>query len=174
MKSLSIFLALFFCFWIALSEDAGVCVCESLSCVRHFATPWTVAFQVPLSMEFSRQEYWSGLPFPSPGDLLGPGIKPRSPVSPALQADSLPPALTGSPWAKVLGQAKKELSSDPKNTLNGAGDRLDLSCIIWKQIRSYLFALELDSSTPHPRPRCLSGLVWVGSYRKVSGDQEGC
>ena len=50
------------------------------------ATPWTVAHQAPLSMGFSRQEYWSGLPFPSPGDLLDPGIKPRSP---ALQADSL-------------------------------------------------------------------------------------
>ena len=60
---------------------------ESLSCVQLFATPWTVALQAPLSMEFSRQEYWSGLPFPSPGDLPNPGLKPRSP---ALQADSLP------------------------------------------------------------------------------------
>ena len=47
-------------------------------------TPWTTAFQVPLSMEFSRQEYWNRLPFPSPGDLLNPGIEPRSLVSPAL------------------------------------------------------------------------------------------
>ena len=51
------------------------------------ATPWTVACQAPLSREFSRQEYWSGLPVPSPGDLPNPGTKPRSP---ALQADSLP------------------------------------------------------------------------------------
>ena len=50
-------------------------------------TPWTVACQVPPSMGFSRQEYWSGLPFPSPGDLPDPGIEPRSP---ALQADALP------------------------------------------------------------------------------------
>ena len=50
------------------------------------ATPWTVACRAPLSMGFSRQEYWSGLPFPSPGDLPDPGIEPRSP---ALQADSL-------------------------------------------------------------------------------------
>ena len=49
--------------------------------------PWTVAHQAPLSMEFSRQEYWSGLPFPSPGGLPNPGIKAGSP---ALQADSLP------------------------------------------------------------------------------------
>ena len=55
-----------------------------------FATPWTVVHQAPLSMGFSRQEYWSGLPCPPPGDLPNPGIKPESPVSPALQADSLP------------------------------------------------------------------------------------
>ena len=47
-------------------------------------TPWTVARQAPLSMGFSRQEYWSGLPFPPPGDLPDPGIKPRSLMSPAL------------------------------------------------------------------------------------------
>ena len=52
-----------------------------------FATPWTVACQAPLSMGFSRQECWSGLPFPSPGDLPDPGVEPRSP---ALTADSLP------------------------------------------------------------------------------------
>ena len=57
---------------------------KSLSHVQLFATPWTVAYQVPQSMGFSRQEYWSGLPFPSPGDLRDPGIEPRSP---ALQAD---------------------------------------------------------------------------------------
>ena len=51
-----------------------------LSHVRPFVTPWTVACQAPLSMEFSRQEYWSGLPFPSPGDLSDPGIKPMSPA----------------------------------------------------------------------------------------------
>ena len=45
-----------------------------------FATPWTVAYQAPLSMGFSRQEYWSGLPFPSPGDLLNPGIELQSPT----------------------------------------------------------------------------------------------
>ena len=50
---------------------------KSLSRVRLFVILWTVAYQAPLFMEFSRQEYWSGLPFPSPGDLLDPGIKPR-------------------------------------------------------------------------------------------------
>ena len=52
--------------------------------VRLFATPWTIARQAPLSMEFSRQEYWSGFPFSSPGYLPDLGIKPTSPVSPAL------------------------------------------------------------------------------------------
>ena len=60
---------------------------ELLSCVQLFATPRTVAYQAPLSMGFSKQECWSGLPFPSPGDLPDPGIEPRSP---ALQADTLP------------------------------------------------------------------------------------
>ena len=53
---------------------------KSLSCVQLFATPWTVAYQAPPSMGFSRQEYWNGLPFPSPGDLPDPGIKPGSPA----------------------------------------------------------------------------------------------
>ena len=70
-----------------------VCVLVAQSC-QLFATPWTGAHQAPLSVEFSRQEYWSGLPFPSPGDLPDPGIKP---ISPALQADSLPSEPTGKP-----------------------------------------------------------------------------
>ena len=53
---------------------------KSLSCVRLFATQWTVAHQAPWSMGFSRHEYWSGLPFLSPGDLPDPGIEPRSPI----------------------------------------------------------------------------------------------
>ena len=53
---------------------------KSLSCVQLFGTPWTVAYQASLSMGFSRQEYWSGLPFPSPGDLPHQGIEPRSPA----------------------------------------------------------------------------------------------
>ena len=57
-----------------------------LSCVQFFVTPWAVARQAPLSTGFPQQEYWSGLPYPSPGDLPDPGIEPRTP---ALQADSL-------------------------------------------------------------------------------------
>ena len=82
--------------WITVSIPCVfVCVCvytrapvcaRSLSCVLFFATPWIVALQAPLSMESSRQEYWSGLPFPSPGDPPDPGIEPWSP---ALEADAL-------------------------------------------------------------------------------------
>ena len=58
-----------------------VCVCESvLNCVQLFTTSWTVAHQAPLSMGFSRQQYWNGLPFPSPGDFSNPGIKTESPA----------------------------------------------------------------------------------------------
>ena len=60
---------------------------QSLQCVWLFATPWTVARQASLSMGFSRQEYWSGLPCPPPGDLLGAGIKPVSPASPSLAGE---------------------------------------------------------------------------------------
>ena len=67
---------------------------KSLSRVRLFATPWTVAYQASQSMGFSRQEYWSGLPFPSPGHLPDPGIEPRSPAS---QADALPTEPPGKP-----------------------------------------------------------------------------
>ena len=68
---------------------------KSLSCVQLFATPWTVAHQAPPSMEFSRQQYWSGLPFPSPGYLPDPGIEP---MSLAWQVDSLPLSHLGSPF----------------------------------------------------------------------------
>ena len=88
-------------FLLFLSEKVKM---QSLSCVWLFAAPWllSVALQDPLSMEFSKQEYWSGLPFPSPRDLSDPGIKPRSL---ALQADSLPSEPSGSPvvvWIILL------------------------------------------------------------------------
>ena len=71
---------------------------KSLSPVPFFATPWTVADQAPPSMGFSRQEYWKGLPFSPPGDLLNPGIKPVSPVFPALAGKFL----TTEPPGKAL------------------------------------------------------------------------
>ena len=75
--------------------------------LRLFATPWTVAHQGPPSIGFSRQEYWSGLPFPSPGDLPDPGTETRSP---ALQADALSSEPPGKPskikWENILRQMK--------------------------------------------------------------------
>ena len=68
---------------------------KSLSRIRLSATPWTVAYQAPASMGFSRQEYWSGLPFPSPGDLPDPGIEPWSP---SLQGDALTSQPPGKPF----------------------------------------------------------------------------
>ena len=68
---------------------------KPLSRIGLFAIPWTVVYQVSPSMRFSRREYWSGLPFPSPGDLPNPGIEPRSL---ALQADTLPSEPPGKPF----------------------------------------------------------------------------
>src|SRR5574341_460593 len=73
------------------------CCCCLITMSDSFVTLWTVACQAPLSMGFPRQEYWNGLPFPSPGDLPDPGIEPRSP---ALQADSLLTETSGKP--KIL------------------------------------------------------------------------
>ena len=86
---------------------------QSFSCVQLFSTLWIIAHQVPLSMGSSRQEYWSGLPFPSPRNLHNPGIEP---MSPALQADSLPSEPPGKPtikqkiptdWVKKTAKALK-------------------------------------------------------------------
>ena len=73
---------------------------KSLSHVQLFANPGTVAYQASLCMGFSRQENWSGLPFPSPGDLPDPGIEPRFPT---LQADALLSDPPGEPGEKVKG-----------------------------------------------------------------------
>ena len=91
------------------------CVLSRFSCVWLFATLWTVARQAPLSMGFSRQEYWSGLPCPPPGDLPDPGIEPEFPVAPTLQVDSVPLNHWGSPslfsasfkWAIKKRKGKK-------------------------------------------------------------------
>ena len=77
--------------WYHFGGGGGGAVAQSCPTL---VTLWTVACQAPLSMRFSRQEYWSGLPFPSPGDLPDPGIEPRPP---ALQADSFPTELQRKP-----------------------------------------------------------------------------
>ena len=83
-----------------------MCVCvraraQLLHCVRLFVTPWTVVCQAALPMEFSRQEDWNGVPFPTPGHLPNPGIGHEPLVCPALQADSLPLVPPGKPLEMV-------------------------------------------------------------------------
>ena len=80
----------------------SLCVLVTQSCLT-LSTSWTVAYQAPLSTEFSRQESWSGLPFPSARHLPNPGTEPESPVSPALQADSLPIEPSGNPLVPLPG-----------------------------------------------------------------------
>ena len=90
---------------------------KSLSRVRLFDTPWTVAYQAPPTMGFSRQEYWSGLPFPSPGDLPNPGIEPGSPT---LEADALtsePPSLERFKNPKSWWEGLKECSKNTSGPL---------------------------------------------------------
>ena len=82
---------------------------KSLSRVRLFAAQWTVAYQAPLSMGFSKEEFWSGLPFPSPGDLPDPGIEPGSP---ALQADALP--------SKPPGKSLRNVQFPNPETINSS------------------------------------------------------
>ena len=71
------------------------CYLVTKLCLTLLRFPWTVAHQAPLSIGFSKQEYWSGLPFLPPGDLPNPEIEPTSPASPALQVDSLPTDSSG-------------------------------------------------------------------------------
>ena len=80
-----------------------------LSPVRLFATPWTVAYQAPPSMGFSRQQCWSGLPFPSPGDLPDPGIEHGSPT---LQADALPSEPPGTNLKLIVKEIEIQCSPE--------------------------------------------------------------
>ena len=101
------------------------------SVMSNSVTPWSVACQAPLSMEFSRQEYWSGLPFSSPGDLLDPGIEP---VSPAL-ADSLPPEPPGKPLLTIKGGNHSWPWVDKGGGISAwsvkAWERRPLGCGLW-------------------------------------------
>ena len=81
---------------------------QSLSHVRLFATPWTLTHQVPLLMEFSRQQYWNGLPFPTPGNLSYSGIKPVSLVSPELAGGFFTTVPHGKPHRCLLNICKMD------------------------------------------------------------------
>ena len=94
----------------------------SRSVVSDSATPWTVAYEVPLPMEFSRQDYWSGLPFPSPGDLPYPGIEPRSP---ALQADNFSIWATGEALTSPKYFINISLFDSQRNEWDGYGGQMN-------------------------------------------------
>ena len=110
---------------------------KSLSRVRLFATPWTVAYQAPPSMGFSRQEYWSGLPSPSPGDLPNPGIEPGSP---AFQADALTSEPPGKSWVdhNKLWKILKEVVIP---------DHLTSSWEICMQVKKQQLELDMEEQT---------------------------
>ena len=93
--------------WGSRAVPTNLCCMCAKSVVSDSVTPWAVAHQAPLSMGFSRQEIWSGLPCPPPGDLPDPGIEPTSPAAPTLQADSLPQSHRGS-QQPLLGVGKLE------------------------------------------------------------------
>ena len=124
--------------WKFIWNMSPNCDCVShLVCVGLFATPWTVPCQAPLSMEFSRQEYWSGLPFPSPGDLPDPGIEPESPT---LQGNCWPIWATReasrfslSPGFVNLGSNLKTWSQCPRNKDKFSSD---ISLPSWKLSRN--------------------------------------
>ena len=110
---------------------------SSLSRVWLFVTPWTVAYKALPSVGFSRQEYWSGLPFPSPGDLPDPGIEPRSP---ALQADALPSKPPGKPY----------VMSDSCDPMNGSLLGSSVHGILQKRILRWV-AISFSRGTSLPR-----------------------
>ena len=92
---------------------------QSLSRVQLFVIPWTVAHQAPLSLEFSRQEYSSGLPFPSPGDLLGPGIEPVSPASPKLAGRFFTTEPRRGPWNASLPSSNRYQKGNLRVSFSG-------------------------------------------------------
>ena len=125
-----------------------LCVCQSLSHVQLFLTPQTVACQAPLSMEFFRQEYWSGLPFSSPGDLPYPGIESRSPT---LQADSLlsePPWKKYPMWSISFHREMHHLDESVKNNLNYL-----LGLKFWSLLPSPLY-FNVEESSPFTKVFC--------------------
>ena len=104
---------------------------KSLSRVQLLATSQTAAYQAPLSMEFSRQEYWSGLPFPSPGDLSNPGIEPGSPARQADAVPSQPPGDSGKEPACNAGDIRDVVSIPGSGRYPGGrnGNALQYSCL---------------------------------------------
>ena len=131
---------------------------NSLSHVRLFATPWTVAYQAPPSIGFSRQEYWSGLPFPSPGDLPDPGIEPRSPTFQADALTSEPPGKFQVKGSEIVVQSSRwshwdqEIGSGEPRKLSCSGRGIQKSLKEWRaeiiwEWRPFRFERNLSTST---------------------------
>ena len=125
---------------------------KSLSRVRLFSTPWTVTYQAPPSMGFSRQEYWSGLPFPSPGDLPNPGIEPGAP---ALQADALTSEPPGKPFmtegsphkgSRVGGFYRPANAKRHPTSLRGEGPEMVKVCVPSFPFFGHVFLVSLITS----------------------------
>ena len=150
-----------------------MCVCWSLNHVWLFATPWTIAHQAPLFVGFSRQEYWSELPFHSPGDLPNQGLKLRSP---ALQADSLLSEPLGKPpkfiqLSSVQPLSRVQLFTTPWITARQASLSITNSQSLPKlmSIKLVMPSPPLSSpSPPAPNPSQHQGLLqWVNSSHQV-------
>ena len=132
--------------YVSSTREKNACMLSHFSRVQLFVAPWTVALQAPLSMRFSRQEYWSGLPFTSPGDLSNPGIEPGSH---ALQADSLPSEPPGKPqpdrqvevksWRTLKDMIKSsELILREQEVLGRfKQENGTIWCIVWKDHSGY-------------------------------------
>ena len=137
---------------------------KSLSHVRLFVTQWTVAYQAPQSMEFSRQEYWSGSPFPSPGDLPNPGIETRSP---AIQADTLPSETRDRTHVPCIGRqilnhcaTRKVPARDFKLYSFEILSGYKVTCLHHLLFFSFLFFYHRTAPLSSKWPGITSSLVW--------------
>ena len=130
-----------FALWAYILGVSGCSCCAmSHSCVQLFVTLWTATCQAPLSLGFSRQEYWSGLLFSSPGDLPDPGTEPRSP---ALHMDSLLSEPPGKPKnTGVDGLSLLQQSSQPRN-------RTGVSCVKVDSLSAVCLISSYTSTTQH-------------------------
>ena len=144
------------------------CMLSRFSRVQLFGTPRTVVHQAPLSMGFSRQEYWSGLPFPTPGDLPDPGIEPASPAAPYLQADSLLLNHWGSPWKVVLNKDVGKINPSKTAPFSTPSERYGPAAAAAKSLQSCPTLCDpIDGSPPgSPVPGILQArtLEWVAIY----------
>ena len=151
---------------------------KSPSPVQLFTTPWTVAYQAPQSMEFSRQEYWSGLPFPSPGDLPNPGIESKSP---SLQVDSLP----SEPWGKLWKQWETSFWGTPKSMqMVAVAMKLKDTCsleenVVYDQPRQHSKKQRHYSANKGPSSQSCGFsnshvCLWELDYKKCWAPKNGC